>query len=149
MAVQSDTRPGEVSEARLHLPGGSFSLGVGVQALSPEQRSPGAYGLLLLDEQGDEAFTLELLPRVGKGTATGMVTTGSGEERREQPLALPADFAPHTLHQVRLVLDGRRLHLVVDEAHQWKGWLSVRPTSIALFSRNMAAAFAAFELTMG
>ncbi len=149
MAIQSDTRPGEVSEARLRLPGSSLLLEITLQALSGEQRNPGAYGLLLLDQAGNETFTLEFVPRVGKGTATGMVTCGSGEMRREHPLPLPADFAPHAPHLVRLELDTDRLRLTVDGLPAWGGRLPSLPAAVALFSRNMAAGFSAFELTAG
>ena len=71
MAAQEDTRPGELSEARLSLPAPFFLLEVGVKALSAEQRHPGAFGLLFLDGKEEESFSLEFLPRTSSAHSVG------------------------------------------------------------------------------
>jgi hypothetical protein len=154
-AVQQDTRPGELSEARLPLPAGPLLLEVSIQALPPPPRGPGAYGLLLIDKEGNETFSLELLPRSGgadqpeKGTATALAATGSGEERKEQALPLPRDFSSLALHLFHLELDGQRASLSIDGISRWRGRLPALPAAAILFTRSMAAGFSAFELTLG
>lgn len=153
-AMQEDTRPGELSEARLTIPAPAFRLQFGLQTLSAEQRNPGAFGLLLLDGEGDEVFSLDFLPRTnaghpaGQGTATGMAAAGSGESRREKALPLADDFASHALHIARLEVNGQTASLAIDGAPAWKGKLDALPASAVLFTRGMAAVFSAFELTV-
>jgi GH43 family beta-xylosidase len=149
MAVQEDTRPGEISEACLPLPAPSFYLEVGVQSLTPEQRNPGAYGVFLLDGEGNETLAVELIPRARLGTASGQVTAGQAELRREWPLRLPLDFASHALHTVRLEVDGQNACLAIDELQRWQGRLPALTQAAGLFTRNMAAGFSAFEWTAG
>ena len=147
-AVQSLPFSGRMSEARLHLPAPSFLLEAGLKALPAVQRSPGAYGLLLDNDNG-EVISLVLVPRTGRGTATGVVVTGFGEQRRDFHLNLPQDFAIHAIHQVRLEVNGLHASLGIDGLTHWWGRLDSAPTRAVLFTRGMAAAYSAFELTLG
>jgi GH43 family beta-xylosidase len=147
-AVQSIPYPGRLSEARLTLPAASFLLEANLRALPSDHRAPGAYGILLDHEPG-ELFSLVLVPRTGTGTATGVVVTGWGEQRRDDAIDLPQDFSIHAFHHVRLEVNALQASLAIDSLPLWRGRLAGDPARAVLFTRGMAAAFAALELTTG
>jgi GH43 family beta-xylosidase len=71
---------------------------------------------------------------------------GSGEI----PLPLPGPFAPSSFHLVRFEVADRRLGVIVDGGlTRWEGDLPAPVTSVELRTEGAAAAFDAFELTLG
>jgi hypothetical protein len=149
IALQSAPFPGKLSEARLDIPYSSLILDLKMRTLEAERRAPGAYGFLLDGEQG-ELFGLEFLPRSGEtGTATGLVSTGFSEGRREKPLDLPWEFQADQMHGVRLEVSNLQASLSIDGRLCWQGSLEDTPTRLVLFTRGSSAAFAGLELRPG
>jgi GH43 family beta-xylosidase len=66
-----------------------------------------------------------------------------------RPVSLPLTFRFEAYHQLRWELNGRCLLLSLDDRALWQGELSQMPDRIALFAKQMEAAFAGFALTIG
>ena len=152
--TQEEPYPGKLAEALFELPGGSFLLEMGLHSAMEQQRSPGAFGILLegAGQDGDpqELLSLDLLPTTLEGgRVTAIISTGSGETRREISADLPAGFQVAALHLLRMEVNGRAAGLALDGQHLWQGKLSAAPERLGLFTRGMAAAFSDMELTLG
>lgn len=66
-----------------------------------------------------------------------------------QPVSLPTTFHFEAYHLLRWEINNLRLTLGLDDRILWQGELSQKPDRIALFARQVKAAFAGFALTVG
>ena len=135
---------GASAEARCVVEAPCFVAEVSARAL--DETGPGvAFGAALHD--GDGAVLRCLIERDQREV---VIAWRDGAGWSEQPIALPPEFVAHAYHLLRFEVDGPRVSVALDDlAARWSGRLDSQATHVALLTRDMAAAFAGFALTVG
>ncbi|HXG64535.1 MAG TPA: glycoside hydrolase family 43 protein, partial [Blastocatellia bacterium] len=106
----------------------------------------GGVGVKLLGEQED-ALYFELLPGSNHAVVAPRPSDAAGPAEQ---LTLPRQFLPNAYHHLRVEANGPLVTIALDgSAMKWEGRPAIQPNAIALFTRNAAAAFAGFALTVG
>lgn len=155
MAIQGAPQSGRLSEASLEVSHPNFLLEVSLKAMTTKFRAPSAFGVILdgvlEDDSLGEILRLTILPRTNiEGSATAMISIGSGEALWERPLDLPQELDPRVWHLLRIEVNGTLVFLTLDgNSTHWQGFLPASPTRVCLYTMGMPAAFSAFELTGG
>ncbi|MDQ4077646.1 MAG: glycoside hydrolase family 43 protein, partial [Chloroflexota bacterium] len=133
------------AEARCATSAPCFVAEVSVRAVGRHDKEA-AYGISLLGERGT-LLSLRLLPEGRQAVLTWHADSGW----REQKWALPDDFKAESYHLLRFEINQQLASLVMEGAHlQWSGRIQEENAyRVALYTEEMAAAFAGFALTIG
>ena len=133
------------AEARRKVHASCFTLEVCLRAL-PEFADEGKFGVSLLRDD-EECLSFMLAPAKNQAVLIHPGEDGANESRMD----LPSEFNAEAHHLLRIESDGAAVSVSLDAASitPWHGSLAIEPDAVALVTRQMCAAFAAFELTVG
>lgn len=120
----------------------SFVVELSLRLLGETQTGAGAFGVSLTNET-QTIYRFVLVPEQGQA-----VLCWPAEANLQ--FALPADFAPHALHLLRVEVDQTFLSITLDaQTVRWQGHVPTAPERIALCTDGAPAAFAGFAFTVG
>jgi hypothetical protein len=120
-----------------------FTIEVSLKSLRPNYEN-GHVGVSII---GDDEDALRFTMPVSGNKAMISWRTEAGWADRS--FDLPEAFRPDAYHLLRVEFDDRFARIALDGIERWAGRMLVRPASLALETRNVAAAFAGFALTEG
>lgn len=110
--------------------------------------TPGEYGVAIYSAD-EQVLRFMLVPATGQAIASTLTPAGWAEYRFD----LPQGFDPNAYHLLRIEVDKQFVQLTLDDvAVRRQTELSILAglsSTVALVTREMAAAFAGFELTVG
>lgn len=131
------------AEAKAIVNAQDFIVEVSAQVL--HATADGGCGLIV---RGKQAVLLQALLLPAQNRV--LILTASADEYHQYELKLPAQFAKQALHLFRLEVNGLQAALRIAEGSlQWQGKLSEKAKTVSLCTRNAAATFAGFALTLG
>jgi hypothetical protein len=143
-AVQESTEGIAVARCVLHPP--CFVAELSMRAVGDQ--TSGEYGVAIYGAD-EPVLRFMLVPATGQAIASTLTPAGWAEHR----LTLPQGFDPNAYHLLRIEVDKQFVHLTLDDvAVRRQTELSILAglsSSVALVTRDMAAAFAGFEITVG